>query len=446
MTITPDQAVSNTSPTLANHQEFDWRNCWYPIVFTQDLPKDHPYRFSLYDEPLVLFKNQEGQLGCLTDRCSHRAARLSDGQIIDGRIECLYHGWQFGVDGQCLHIPQLPEDAKIPTKACVQSFPVVERQGIVWMWAGQEKPIEESIPTIPALDKPGVFCTDYIRDLPYDQTYFIENIIDPAHVYISHDGILGKRENAQPLEIEVIDNSIQGIRSRWRGIRQPNQPWVSIDFIAPNLILYKFGSEEQGRFGGTVLYSLPLCKDRCRIFLRNYGNLFPWQMKLMPKWLDHIRVRNLILEGDLQVVVEQKRQIERLGKNLKEIYLPLKTSDTLVIEYRKWLDQFGTGLPFYQGYSSEKNFHTDQLHEHSLTLDRLSQHTQICSSCNKAYQVTNLVKQTLIGVAIALAALAILTDNSLVKPVAIAVSLSAVALAFAAQQLKTKFERAYTRH
>jgi len=95
----------------------------------------------LYEETFVLFKNQDGknetrknqdgQFVCLTDRCPHRAARLSNGQIIEGRIECLYHGWQFGTDGQCLHIPQLPEDTKIPVNACVPSFKVVERQGII---------------------------------------------------------------------------------------------------------------------------------------------------------------------------------------------------------------------------------------------------------------------------------------------------------------------------
>ncbi|ALF52302.1 (2Fe-2S)-binding protein [Nostoc piscinale CENA21] len=446
MAIAPDKAIAETLPTPAKHQEFDWQNCWYPIAFTQDLPQDLPYRFSLYNEPLVLFRNQEGKLGCLTDRCSHRAARLSDGQIIDGRIECLYHGWQFGIDGQCLHIPQLPQDAKMPANACVKSLPVVERQGIIWMWAGQEQPIEELIPTIPELDKPGVFCTDYIRDLPYDQTYFIENVIDPAHVYISHDGVVGKRENAQPLDLEVLDSSLSGIRGRWRSTRQPHQPWSLLNFIAPNLVLYQSDNSNTGKFGGVVLYSLPLSKDRCRVFVRNYGNFFPWQMKLMPRWFDHIMIRNIILEGDLQIVVEQKRQIERLGKSLKEIYLPLKTSDTLVVEYRKWLDKFGQGLPFYQGYSSEKDFHSNELQENSLTLDRLSQHTQICSSCNQAYRVTNFSKQILIGLAIALAALAILTDNSWVKPVAVAGGLLAVVLAFAAQKLKTKFERAYTRH
>lgn len=154
---------TDTSPIPDSEPSFNWRQCWYPVSFVQDLPKDRPYSFSLYDEPFVLFRNTDGKLVCLTDRCPHRAARLSDGQIIDGKIECLYHGWQFGSKGQCLHIPQLPAEAKIPANACVQAFAVVERQGIVWVWPGEAGVTdEERIPTVDLLDKPGCLSTDTV--------------------------------------------------------------------------------------------------------------------------------------------------------------------------------------------------------------------------------------------------------------------------------------------
>ena len=110
---------------------FDWRNCWYPVTFLQDLPRDRPTGFTLYDEPLVLFFDGDQTLSCLRDKCPHRAARLSDGQIVDGRLDCLYHGWQFGAEGKCLHIPQLPDGTSIPERACARPYPVVERQGMV---------------------------------------------------------------------------------------------------------------------------------------------------------------------------------------------------------------------------------------------------------------------------------------------------------------------------
>jgi len=112
MTLEAAQQTS-TLPIPEVEQTFNWRQCWYPVTFLKDLPPHRPYSFSLYDEPLVLFRNKQEKLVCLIDRCPHRAAKLSDGQIIDGKLECLYHGWQFGSEGQCLHIPQLPTDAKI---------------------------------------------------------------------------------------------------------------------------------------------------------------------------------------------------------------------------------------------------------------------------------------------------------------------------------------------
>lgn len=96
--------LTATLPIPEEHQ-FNCMSCWYPVTFLQDLPA-RPYSFSLYNEPLFLFRNHDGKLACLTDLCPHRAAKLSDGRLIDGKIECLYHGWQFGTDGQCLHIPQ----------------------------------------------------------------------------------------------------------------------------------------------------------------------------------------------------------------------------------------------------------------------------------------------------------------------------------------------------
>ncbi|GAX39199.1 Rieske [2Fe-2S] domain-containing protein [Tolypothrix sp. NIES-4075] len=443
-----EEQAKQTSLQPEQNQEFDWRQCWYPVCFVQDLPKNQPYSFSLYDEPFVLFRDQDGKLVCLVDRCPHRAAKFSDGQITDGKIECLYHGWQFGSDGQCLHIPQLPTEAKIPANACVQSFAVVERQGIAWVWAGEyETAADERIPTIAELDKPEFVPKDYMRDLPYDQTYFIENVIDPAHVNIIHDGILGKREYARPLEIEVQENSLAGIRSRVRGMGRSDNTWARLDFISPNLVLYTFKVELPGKSiaAGTALYSIPLSKNRCRILLRNYANTSSWLNKLKRGWLDHIMVQNKILEGDLQLVVQQKAEIERLGQSLKQVYLPLKTSDTLVLEYRKWLDKFGSSLPYYQGYSTSKNIGKDENSVNLMPLDRFSQHTQMCSSCSEAYQLTNRVKQTCVGVAIAFAALAILSEGW-IQVAAVSASLGAVGLAVAANKFKTYFERFYTRH
>jgi phenylpropionate dioxygenase-like ring-hydroxylating dioxygenase large terminal subunit len=458
MMIEPKSAKLNLNSDPLTEPEVDlsfhWQNCWYPVGFLQDLPKNRAYSFSLYDEPFVLFKNHQGKLVCLSDRCSHRAAKLSDGQIIDGKIECLYHGWQFGADGECLHIPQLPPDAQIPAKACIKSFTVVEKQGMIWVWPGQpEKADENNIPMLPDMEKPGFVHTDKISDLPYDQSYFLENVLDPAHVDISHDGSQGNRENAQPLDMEISNSSVAGFKGRFRNTREPNQPWRNMDFIAPNLVLLTFTIEKRGWSFGLALYSIPLGQGRCRVLTRSYRNFFAWKLKLTPRWWIHLS-QSKILEEDMELVQGQAAEVERLGQGLQQIYLPLKSSDLFVIEYRKWLDQFGSSLPFYQGYCTAKhpasndtgkNGHQFQDDRENLSLGRLHRHTQLCSSCSQAYQVTRQIQTMTIGVAILMTAIAIIMSGTL-KVVAVATAILAVSLAAIAGKLQTHFERSYTRH
>lgn len=451
MTVTPNKPETGqttaTLPIPETNQEFNWKNCWYPITFLQDLPEDRPYSLSLYDEPLVLFRNQDGQLACLTDRCPHRAVKLSHGKIIDGKIECSLHGWQFGVDGKCLHIPQLPANAKIPVNACAQSFTVVERQGIVWIWPGEPEAADKAlIPTLAELDKPEFAVIDFMYDIPYDQTYLVEQLIDPAHIPVSHGDSLGKQEDAQPLEMEAIEISVQGIRGRYRQTREPNSPWTQLDFVAPNLIRYGFPIPKPGLSAGFVLYSIPLGKGRCRLLTRKYRNFATWMLKLKPRCLEHM-LQSRVVEEDLAFIVGLQEYAENSGQSLKKLYLPLKTSDLLVMEYRKWLDRFGSSLPFYQGYSTSKLLRQEQENnQQPASLDRFKRHTQICSSCSRTYQVTHRLQQTLVGMAIALAAFAIVTDGSWIQILGVSASLSAVALAVVAKKFKTKFERSYIRH
>ena len=245
--------------------------------------------------------------------------------------------------------------------------------------------------------------------------------------------------------MEVIESSVQGICGRFRGTRKSNGSWVTLNFVAPNLVIYKISIEKRDWLGGLLFYSLPLGQGRCRVLARNYRNFFKWVYKLQPRWVDHWN-RNQLLEEDLLLIAGQKLQIEQLGQSLKDLYLPLKTSDILVIEYRKWLDKFGSSLPYYQGYTTAKNIENEEYDLQSVKSDRFSQHTLICSSCNRAYQVTNQLQKTFVGVAIALFALAILIDNNSGQVLAVSGSILFVICAAIADKIKMKFERSYTRH
>ena len=432
MTVTP-QKLDPEGFTPESDLKFDWKNCWYPVTFVQDFPSDRPYSFSIYNQPLVLFQDQTGELICLTDRCSHRAAKLSDGQIIDGKIECLYHGWQFGSQGECVHIPQLDPNGKIPKAACIQSYKTVKRQGIIWVWLGDSEIANvEQIPTVPYIDQPNLFRVDTVSDLPIDQTHLIENAVDPAHVYISHDRTESvKREDAQPLIMEIVSTSVKGIEGRYRLLNVPQMPWVKLEFIAPHLVLYYFGNRLI-----LTIYMVPLAPGRSRILIRRSRNSSARWFKLKPRWLEHLR-QNKVLEEDLYFIKAQEDFINQSGQTIKQTYLPLKTADVLVMAYRKWLDQFGSELPHYQGYMTAQ--HDRNRTEVDLST-RYLRHTQICSSCQKVYQTTQRVQKISLGLAIFLAALSLVLDGK-ASMFAVSLALLAVGITAIASQLKERFEQ-----
>ena len=209
--------------------------------------------------------------------------------------------------------------------------------------------------------------------------------------------------------------------------------------MAPTLAHLHFPIPERGWFFGQAFYFFPLGKNRCRILTRSYRNFVTWQVKLTPRWQIHLR-QNKILAEDLSQLLGQQQEVERLGKNIKEIYTVLPTCDTFAIAYRQWLDQFGAALPFYRGYTTSKGSKVEECHSSLAKIEHSFKHTELCASCNQAYQVTKQLKQTFVGIAIALAALAIVTDGSWLQIATVSAFLSAVIGAFVAQKLQADFE------
>ena len=369
---------------------FDWREAWYPVAFVEDIPKKQSYSVDIFNEPyLLVWANNKWF--CLQDRCPHRGAKLSDGAFEDGQLECLYHGWKFDLSGHCVEIPQLEESTTIPRTACLKSFEVQDSQGILWVYLGtRDNASQLHPPMVSDLDDSSVTVIDTQTDLPYDQNLLVENLLDPAHVYISHDRteLNIKKENARPLEMEIIEMNARGFQGRFRAQNVPNAPWTSIDFIAPNLVLYQFTNKNSGVIGGLALHALPTRPGQSRILVRRYANFFKVWFKYKPRWIEHLR-QNKILEEDLEFIVAQQDWLAQTQDSIQESYLPMKTVDSFVLAHRKWLDEYGQNLPWYQGYKTHKVYPDSVVHQ-SL-MNRYERHTAHCSSCLQVYQVSQVV-------------------------------------------------------
>ena len=169
----------------------------------------------MLEQALVAYRQADGALAVLEDRCPHRQLPLSKGQIVDNNIRCGYHGMTFDSTGQCVRIPG---QENIPSTAYVRSYPVHEKNDIVFVWMGSpEKANIDDIFDLPQ------FSSDqwhaHQGDALHLKAHYLnvaENLVDPAHVSFVHPTTLG---NAASEDVPVHVDVDSDVLVAWRWIR-----------------------------------------------------------------------------------------------------------------------------------------------------------------------------------------------------------------------------------
>lgn len=163
------------------------RNAWYMAAWADELDGETLLRRRLLGEPVLLYRKQGGGIAALVDRCPHRFAPLSMGLRDGDSVICPYHGLAFDAEGACVRNPfsdQLPKGAK------VRSFPVEERDGIVWFWPGDsERADPAAMPDFSMLFVHGhgpPITGRMPMAAPYQ--YGTDNLMDLSHIEFVHKG------------------------------------------------------------------------------------------------------------------------------------------------------------------------------------------------------------------------------------------------------------------
>ncbi|MDG1211836.1 MAG: aromatic ring-hydroxylating dioxygenase subunit alpha [Paracoccaceae bacterium] len=161
------------------------RRYWQPAALTVELDGERPVAaVRLMGEDLVLFRDNEGELGLIGRQCPHRGADLCYGRREDNGMRCPFHGWHFDRSGQCVEQPGEPEGSRMHEQISVPSYPVVEKNGIIFAYMGPGDP-----PPFPALDcftapDTHVFAFKGLWECNWLQA--MEVGIDPAHASFLH--------------------------------------------------------------------------------------------------------------------------------------------------------------------------------------------------------------------------------------------------------------------
>lgn len=383
-------------PGGTNPDSFELAETWYPVHYLEDLDKTKPTPFTLLGKDIVIWWDQKLQSWqVFIDQCPHRLAPLSEGRINkDGLLECPYHGWSFAGDGTCQKIPQQVPGAKAETspRACVSSLPTTEKQGLLFVYAGNpENAANTKIPLVKPIETApeGWVIINTFRDVPYDALTLLENILDPSHVAFTHHLTVGNRANAAPLELEIDQSGKYGFEGIWKQGLKPGQSGkLSTTFIAPGLMWHDINTEKARIL--TVVYAVPIRKGECRIIARfpfKFTSKLPgFFIKIRPRWYYHIG-QNGVLEDDQIFLHYQERYLAAKGGSAnfnKSFYLATK-ADTFVSELRKWVNQ-------YHGETFPGESLPPLLLNRELLLERYHSHTEKCASCRHALKRVQQLK------------------------------------------------------
>ncbi|MBC2769090.1 aromatic ring-hydroxylating dioxygenase subunit alpha [Pusillimonas minor] len=235
------------------------RNIWYIAGWAKDIGAT-PVARRICNEPIVLFRTLQGQVGALIDRCCHRGVPLSLGSVVEAGIECGYHGLVMDCSGTCVHIPG---QKNIPASTKVRSYPVVEKDELIWIWMGDPELADPS----QILDYP--VHNDY-KNWPHKHGFYrikgnyqllVDNLMDLTHLGYVHKTTIGGDPNTHVtahMETRETPRGVKVVRHMPDCLPPPTyrkgvpfaghvDRWQEFEFVPPATVLQWSGAADTGK-------------------------------------------------------------------------------------------------------------------------------------------------------------------------------------------------------
>lgn len=335
-----EEVVTNVSPGLRRH--------WHPTGAVPE-PGDPPRRVMVCGEPVVLVHLSDGP-AALPDRCPHRHARLSEGEVVGGHLECPYHGWRFDGTGTCRLVPALGEGAPLPPRADLPAHHLREAYDLAWV--ALEDPLGELL-DVPEWQAPGIVAAWLPETrVRAGAAQLLDNFLDFAHFPWVHAGTFGAAEDARIGDYEV-ERDGDGFVVRYEHVVENHEdPGVARGerpLLQPRVMEYSFRLP----FAGRLRLELPLTGVENTIAF--------WAR---PEDADHSVVHCVLLRNDLDdphgpaaaravayeasVLAEDVRLLELLPDTGLPVALPAQAhtrADRNTVEMRRLLSTLLTPAP-----------------------------------------------------------------------------------------------------
>lgn len=332
----PKNKLLNVSGPLKPYPQW-LKNFWYPAAFSADIDSSTMIPFDCFEEPWVLFRGTDGKPGCIRDECAHRACPLSLGTVNNGRIQCPYHGWEYSTGGVCEKMPSTHL-----VEVSVSSLPCLERDGVIWVWPGEETP-HANLPLTSPPSKKYRIHAELVLELPVEHGLLMENLLDLAHAPFTHTSTFAKGWPV-PSMVQFRTAAAAALRGHW-------EPYpIDMEFRPPCMVLSTIGLAKPGKLDGKSaqdcskhLFQLHCCvpssRGKTRLLYRMALDFATWA-KYVP-FVEKVwsSLANQVLAEDLRLVLGQQDRMQR-GANVWNTPVGY---DKLGVRYRRWRNAVEAG-------------------------------------------------------------------------------------------------------
>ncbi|VAW02203.1 hypothetical protein MNBD_ALPHA01-1981 [hydrothermal vent metagenome] len=325
-------------------------NFWYPACLAEELT-ERPLKVMMLGCNFALFRDGEGEAHCLSNTCIHRGGSLAcqgdaaPGKVVGNNIQCPYHGWQFDKNGDCVKIPSRGGETKIPPRAKIDSYPVQEKYGIIFVFLG-DLPEEDRPPLLDAVEygQEGWAANIQTYDLKISYQRSIENAIDPAHNEFVHPthGFSGERDDYTVPKLDLIEEEWGvGFMTDYESSGSPDEKYGKLrdkkttragsGTYGPSQFWTKIHPSDTF-FMHQYTYDLPVDENHTRVFLVNMRNA-----GLDEEMGARLRQRNLIVAQQDIDVLDEVEPTQTPREISKEFMVP---ADSCIIKYREYIKSY----------------------------------------------------------------------------------------------------------
>jgi nitrite reductase/ring-hydroxylating ferredoxin subunit len=159
-------------------------NGWFAVALSEELAPGDITARTYFGEELAVLRDQAGTVAVLDAYCPHLGAHLGHGgNVGDGCVRCPFHGWEFSLDGACIGVPY---GGRIPPKAEVRTWPVIEQDGVILVWHSSDG----GDPTwfMPSFgNRKWTYPRAMLRTVCSHPQEILENTVDFAHFRFVHE-------------------------------------------------------------------------------------------------------------------------------------------------------------------------------------------------------------------------------------------------------------------